>query len=283
MKASRHKYEYKVSPHSAAAKVVALVGAGQRVLELGPGPGAVTRLLKENGCRVTALEQDPAAIALVRPYCEDVHACDLNDANWAACLPANTKFDAIVAADVLEHLYDPWSILQSLHTLLEPEGSLVISLPHIAHSAVLASLLTEEFTYQPWGLLDRTHIRFFGLRNIQSLFNDADFKIVAADFVVKAPEQTEFAKHWRKLPLSTQQALAVNPFSNVYQVIIQAQTYATTTGSLRLDELTVPSPAVDSYSVLARTNPLVGFVLSLLSLRNRERIARLVERAGIRL
>lgn len=283
MKAPRHKYDYMVSPHSAAAKVVALTGADQRVLELGPGPGAVTRLLKDIGCRVTALEQDPAAIALVTPYCEHVHACDLNDANWTTCLPTDAKFDVIVAADVLEHLYDPWSTVQRLHTLLEPDGSLVISLPHIAHGAVLAALLTEEFTYQPWGLLDRTHIRFFGLRNIQSLFNDAGFKIVAADFVVKSPEQTEFAAHWRKLSPSTRQALAANPFGNVYQVVIRAQTYANAAGSLRLDELTVPSPAAGSYSVAARSNPLVGFVLSLLSLRNRERIARLIERAGIRL
>jgi len=47
-----------------------MVGTGKRVLELGSGPGSVTRLLKENQCRVTALEIDAEAIEIVSQYCE---------------------------------------------------------------------------------------------------------------------------------------------------------------------------------------------------------------------
>lgn len=283
MKKQRHKYEYKVSPDSAAAKIARLVGSGKRVLELGPGPGAITRILKEASCLITALEVDPKAIGIVGEFCEKVLSCDLNAPDWPDVLSAAPKFDAIIAGDVLEHLYDPWSTLGKLHALLEPDGFLVMSLPHIAHSAIVASLLAEDFDYQPWGLLDRTHIRFFGIRNIQKLFNDAGFKIVEVEFIVRAPEQTEFARHWRSLPVETQQALQANRFGNVYQVVVKAMSYSSPAGSLELANLPVPAPGDTSYSIGARGNPVIGLILSMFSLKAREKIARLIERTGIRL
>lgn len=283
MNIARHKYEYKVSPDSAAAKITHMVGKDRHILELGPGPGAITRILKENACLITALEVDPKAIDLVSQYCEQVYRCDLNDPAWPDTLPEGSKFDAIVAGDVLEHLYDPWSTVSKLQTLLKPEGFLVISLPHIAHSAIVACLLAERFDYQPWGLLDRTHIRFFGMHNIQALFNEAGFKIIEVDFVVRYPEQTEFAPYWRRLSPEAQQSLKTNPFGNVYQAVIKATPYSSAGGSLQLADLPVPLPGETSYSIGARGNPLIGFMLSFFSLQFRDRVARLIERLGVRL
>lgn len=283
MKKQRHKYEYKVSPHTAAAKVVRMVGADRRVLELGPGPGAITRLLKDNGCRITALELDPKAIEIVGQYCDHVHPCNLNDPEWPAMLAGTERFEAIVAGDVLEHLYDPWATLGHLKTLLAEDGHIVISLPHVAHNALVSCLLAEDFEYQPWGLLDRTHIRFFGIKNIQRLFNDAGFKIVEADFVVKAPEQTEFAKSWRKLSAEARQALAANRFGSVYQVVVKAVPRTSPGKGLQLMSLPVPSPTASSFSIGAKGSRIMGLMLSFLGLRSRERIFRLLERIGVRL
>ena len=60
-----HKYDYEVKLDSqmAPAKVIRLVGAERRVLEIGAGPGSITKLLQAVGkCRVTALEIDSEAI-----------------------------------------------------------------------------------------------------------------------------------------------------------------------------------------------------------------------------
>ena len=282
MTTQRHKYEYKVNPDSAAAKVIRMVGADKRVLELGPGPGSITRHLKKNGCRITALELDDKAIAIVAEYCERVHPCNLNDPEWPTLLADAGKFAAIVAADVLEHLNDPWTTLQKLRPFLDEGGCVVISLPHVAHSAVVACLLNEDFEYQPWGLLDKTHIRFFGMKNIERLLNDAGFKIVEADFVVKAPEQTEFANRWRRLPPKTRQALAINKFGTVYQVVVKAMPHVTPGKSLKLTSLPVPPPTADSSRTGARNSRAVGFMLSFLNLRTRARISHVLERLGLR-
>jgi len=277
----RHKYEYKVNPNTAAAKVIRMVGDDKRVLELGSGPGSITRLLKDNQCRITALELDLKAIEIVSEFCEKVYPCDLNDPEWPAKLSGSDKFEVVVAGDVLEHLYDPWSTLSSVQTLLADDGYVVISLPHAGHNAVIACLLTGDFEYQPWGLLDKTHIRFFGIKNIQRLFNDAGFKIVEVDFVVKAPEQTEFANNWRQLSPQTREALASNEFGTIYQVVVKAVPHSAPGKGLRLESLPVPAPTADSFSTGARGSRVLGFLLSFLSLRTRKRIAQMLERIGL--
>lgn len=243
MSEQRHRYEYQVRPDSAPEKVIRMVGKGRRVLELGPGPGSITRHLNDNDCQVTALEYDTEAIALATQFCERILSCDLNDASWPALLGSEEKFSVIVAADVLEHLYDPWTTLKKTLPLLTSDGCIVISLPHISHNAVIACLLNENFSYRPWGLLDSTHIRFWGLKNMQSLFSEAGYKIVEAEFVVYAPEQTEFADAWRMLPAATRKTLARNPFGNIYQVVIRAVPADAAGKGLQLETLTVPEPA----------------------------------------
>ena len=69
--------------------------------------------------------------------------------------------DAIVAADVLEHLYNPWAALQRLRPLLAPGGSIYISLPNIRNLNILIALAKGEWQYAGAGILDVTHIRFF--------------------------------------------------------------------------------------------------------------------------
>lgn len=221
----RHKYEYTVDLEgdTAPARVVRMVGSHKRVLEVGAGPGSITRLLKEaGGARVTAVEIDSVAIERLRPFCERVYQADLNDDGWVEALTGERDFDVVVIADVLEHLQDPWTILGSLRGFLADHGYLVVSLPHAGHNAVIACLLNGDFEYRDWGLLDRTHIRFFGIDNIQTLFEQAGLKITDTEFVVRRPEDTEFAPQWARLSGDLRVALDGNSFGTIYQVVIQA-------------------------------------------------------------
>ena len=237
-----HRYEYRVdlADDSAPASVVRFVGSERKVLEIGAGPGSITRFLSgENRCRVTAIEIDDSAIEKLRDFCDHVVKLDLNAPDWTEHLQEEGLFEVVVIADVLEHLNDPWRVLADAKRLLAPGGYLVVSLPHIGHSAIVACLLNGDFEYRDWGLLDRTHIRFFGVRNMQNLFNDAGLTIVDARFIVKAPNDTELAAHWEKLPADTQAALARSPHTNVYQVVIKASADSIGQG-LDLNDIVVP-------------------------------------------
>jgi 2-polyprenyl-3-methyl-5-hydroxy-6-metoxy-1,4-benzoquinol methylase len=220
-----HKYEYHVDSDNnnhVGPKIVRMVGQGKRVLEIGAGPGSLTRLLKNQACRVTAVELDADALPHLSPFCEQVFQRDLDTPGWSDGLPAKDGYEVIVAGDVLEHLANPWHTLASLRPLLAPDGYLVVSLPHIGHNAVIAALLNGDFRYSEWGLLDRTHIRFFGLKNIEELFTDTGYAIAEFDYVLHSPEATELARFWHALPHQTQVALAASPHGAVYQVVVKA-------------------------------------------------------------
>ena len=217
-------YRYTVVPDSdtAAAHVLRFVGNKKKVLDIGAGPGSIARPLVElNKCRLSAVEFDERSCELLRLFCDTVVRCDLNDHAWPETLPTRT-FDAVVIADVLEHLYDPWTTIKLATGLLNEQGSVVVSLPHASHVAILACLLNEDFDYRDWGLLDRTHIRFFGIKNIQALFEGAGLKIAEFAYVIRRPEETEFADAWATLPKRTQAVLEAGEYAHVYQVVIRA-------------------------------------------------------------
>lgn len=225
MVAARHVYDYDVneSSDSAPAHVIRLVGQHKTVLELGCGPGSITRVLTgRQGCRVVALERDPDAIAYAAPHCSAIFEADLNLPGWHHFLKADESFDVVVAADVLEHLYDPWSVLKSMASLINRAGYLVVSLPHAGHAAVAGCLVHGDFSYRDWGLLDRTHLRFFCLKNMEMLFHGAGLSLIEVHYVTRAPEETEFASIWRTLPRPVQQMLRSSPHSDIYQVVVKA-------------------------------------------------------------
>lgn len=208
---------------TAAVHVMHLVGQSKRVLEVGCGPGSITKILAEQmQCKVTGLELDSEAIKKARPYCETVIQADLNSADWPCLLGEMERFDVVVAADVLEHLYDPWVTLKRMASFIDQSGYLVVSLPNAGHAAVVSCLINGDFEYRDWGLLDRTHIRFFGFKNIEALFVQADLKIVEAKYVIKRPEETEFASIWSELPVAVRNTLTTTHYANVYQVVVKA-------------------------------------------------------------
>lgn len=268
----RHNYEYevKIDADSGPARVVRIVGNNKNVLEIGAGPGSITKLLTHvSTCKVTALDIDSESIKKLAPHCERAYQADLNDATWPSILGDNSKYDVVVAADVLEHVYQPLNVLSAMKNFLNQDGYMVISLPHAAHSVIHACLFDEDFEYNNFGLLDKTHIRFFGIKNIQRLFEDAGMKIIHAEFVVRTPEHTEFSKRWSKTPQALRDALAQNPFGFVYQVIVKAVPIANDGNPISLMQMMVTpqSPSSrDSIRAFLKLHLSTGLYSKLLRL-----------------
>lgn len=88
------------------------------------------------------------------------------------------QFDAILYLDVLEHLYNPWRVVEESSKLLAPGGILIGSIPNAGNLYVLWKLMRDQFEYDDEGLLDRTHLRFFTLHTIKNMMNPR-FKLVS--------------------------------------------------------------------------------------------------------
>jgi 2-polyprenyl-3-methyl-5-hydroxy-6-metoxy-1,4-benzoquinol methylase len=221
-----HDYEYEIDLHGdfPLTYVLEFAGSGKKILELGAGSGMQTQFLAKDGRNeVVAAEINPVSVKKLERYARRVYSLDLNDANWTSALAAEEKFDVVIAADVLEHLYDPWSALAEMKKVLTDDGVIIICLPYIANSAILGLLYEDDFEYREEGLLDKTHIRFFGLRNIESLHKNAGLTITDARMVLRRPEITEFHARWNRLPGRVRAALSMNPHGDIYQVVTTAR------------------------------------------------------------
>jgi 2-polyprenyl-3-methyl-5-hydroxy-6-metoxy-1,4-benzoquinol methylase len=146
--------------------LVDLFQPGQRVLDVGCGTGAWVPTLRSRGAQtIVGIEYATAAAdqavlvydRLVREPVENITLSDLG----------SRPFDTIIAADVIEHLVDPWRELRRWTTWIVPGGQLVISVPNLSHFRLIWSLVRGRFDYSDeGGLMDRTHLRWFTQRSL---------------------------------------------------------------------------------------------------------------------
>ncbi|WP_176762292.1 bifunctional glycosyltransferase/class I SAM-dependent methyltransferase [Eubacterium oxidoreducens] len=88
-------------------------------------------------------------------------------------------FDYIIFGDVLEHLAYPEETLIRMKDYLKEGGCILTSIPNLLHGDVLYDLLRGNFTYREYGILDRTHLRFFTEKEIFRMFARCGYEIDA--------------------------------------------------------------------------------------------------------
>jgi len=220
----KHRYAHEIDPNggSAAAVLASMVEPGQRVLELGTGPGTVTRILHDKGCKVTGVEMDPDTLATCAPFCERTLQANLEDPLWWQPLEGE-KFEVIICADVLEHLRDPRPLLEKLPVFLRGGGCVLMSLPNASHLTIVASLLGGRFPYQKNGLLDNTHLKFYGREDLDALLRECGFLWQHWHTVQVDPAQAELKQYWNDLEASDQEFLKARCADGmVYQHVVRA-------------------------------------------------------------
>jgi methionine biosynthesis protein MetW len=162
-------------------EIQALVPRSARaILDLGCASGTLGAALKRRqGAYVVGVEA-------VAEYARDaerrldrvVHG-DVEDALEAEELG---RFDCIVAADVLEHLLDPWTALSRAAALLEPNGTVVVSLPNVRYLQTFWQLgWRGSWPRHDHGLFDATHLRWFTLSDARELMEQAGLDVVQVE------------------------------------------------------------------------------------------------------
>jgi 2-polyprenyl-3-methyl-5-hydroxy-6-metoxy-1,4-benzoquinol methylase len=161
-------------------ELVDMIGAPpRRFVEIGCGTGVTAAEVKRRypDATVEGFEVSAAAGAVAAERIDTVHIGDIERTDLAA-LYAPQSIDTLLLADVLEHLYDPWKLLVRLRPLLSPDAQIISSIPNIRNMALLNDLAYGTFTYEPAGLLDVTHIRFFTRYEIMKMFEETGYEIL---------------------------------------------------------------------------------------------------------
>ena len=219
-----HRYEVELdltNANTSHTLMLDLVGGNKRVLDVGCASGYLAEALNQRGCVVSGVEADPELAELARPHLEkivvaDVEACDLVDAFGTG------TFDVIVFGDVLEHLRDPLPVLRQARPLLAEGGTVVASVPNIAHGSIRLALLQGRFEYQPTGLLDNTHLRFFTLDTLEKLFRDAGLVAVEVRRTTTGPFDTTHTLDEQDFSPEIVDLVMADPEALTYQFVLRA-------------------------------------------------------------
>lgn len=189
------------------------------ILEFGPASGRLTKYLKEKKhCNMYIVELDSEAAAIASKYAEQTVIGDIENYEWLKKFQ-DTRFDYILFADVLEHLYHPQQVLEKCKQLLKPNGYIMVSLPNIAHNSIIIDLLLDRFRYQNTGLLDNTHIRFWTMENIDKMFSELQLYIDLKTATYTQVGFNEIANSYGDIHNISPSALKTRRRGEVYQYV----------------------------------------------------------------
>jgi 2-polyprenyl-3-methyl-5-hydroxy-6-metoxy-1,4-benzoquinol methylase len=151
----------------------------RRVLDLGCFCGGSGRWLKQRfpDCEVIGIEMLGKAAAMAVQTYDRVIEGTFEQVDFAAEGLMAGSFDAVIAADFLEHIYNPWHALQRVKPLLAPGGAIYVSLPNVRNLNILSALAGGAWRYQGAGILDITHVRFFTLAQASEMLSQTGWLI----------------------------------------------------------------------------------------------------------
>ena len=151
----------------------------KKVLEIGCSTGALgEQIIHRNNAEVIGIDSCEQMATVAQRRLDKVIIGDVEE----ICLKdylAHNYFDCIIFADALEHLNNPWELLKNIIDFLDDDGIIIASIPNVRHyTTILTLAFMGYWPYRDCGIHDRTHLRFFTLRNIKEMFADTGMKII---------------------------------------------------------------------------------------------------------
>jgi 2-polyprenyl-3-methyl-5-hydroxy-6-metoxy-1,4-benzoquinol methylase len=160
------------------------------VLDIGSGSGLLPLISSRLGRHTVfdAVEPNEYAAKVARPRYRDYHVGHVADCPF---LRAGRRYDFFVLADVLEHTTNPEAFLHEILGYASPQTRILLSVPNVAFIAVRIALLNGDFDYVDSGILERTHLRFFTRKTIETLVSGCSLHISRLCLLQRDPYGTE--------------------------------------------------------------------------------------------
>jgi methionine biosynthesis protein MetW len=168
------RYDVTTGSSEVCEIILSMIPKGSRVLDVGCGTGTIALKARDSrGAEVIGIEPNAQRASLANARGIRV----LTGTFSAETVSALGNFDAVLFADVLEHVANPAPMLSLSRMILSSTGCVIASIPNVAHWSMRVSLLFGHFDYEAFGLMDATHLRWYTLGAARQLFLSEGYRI----------------------------------------------------------------------------------------------------------
>lgn len=151
-----------------ARRAVRKLGAPGRLLDIGCAAGYSLQAAREAGWEVEGIDPSRWAVEEAwRTFGIRVRQGPVEGARWD-----DASFDAVVMADVVEHLSDPRPVLAEVRRLLKPGGVLYLTTPD--YNCVWSRVMRNR-----WWMVIPEHNYYFTRRTLRMLLAEASFRTLS--------------------------------------------------------------------------------------------------------
>jgi 2-polyprenyl-3-methyl-5-hydroxy-6-metoxy-1,4-benzoquinol methylase len=141
------------------------IGTGKKILDLGCRDGALTSFFVKNndvtGADIDTIALDKASKRGIKPLHFDING------EWEQI--SQNKYDVVVIAETLEHIYYPEKVIQKIKSVLNKEGMLIGSVPNAFSLINRIRLFLGKKDKTP--LHDPTHINHFSHKELKQILH----------------------------------------------------------------------------------------------------------------
>lgn len=177
------------------SRVRSCLPVGGRILDIGCGSGGLLHQVADVAGYRAGVELSSVAAAAASQIADKIFVGPLS-----TDLPfAEQSFDVVVCADVLEHLSEPEEGLSAALAYCKPGGRIVVSVPNVANWEARLRLLRGVWRYEPVGLFDSGHLRFFTRSTLLALLEGAGL-VVESCVPARLPRLTVQVPMFARLP-----------------------------------------------------------------------------------